>query len=416
MKTIRITKNLFFPFSIMVMLSACGGGSGGQSSYNATATVEKNSEVTENIVQHIETDDHAETGGIENDVIDEVKDSSEDASHTCQKGPAKIEGRIVNYLNGKPLANVEVSIGGCITKTDENGWYSLKDIAENERAAVTFKADGFYRNSTIIYLKQYVNGTKTVSPNFLSYPLDPYDNQESYQSNIDVTLTTQDNASISIPAGVYQDMQGNEYMGDVKAEIAYEDVFTSKGRFEFLGTYEGVDANGETVMLRSYGMMVVDIKDSDGRPLKIVDNASIKFPAPKKSAAETIPLWYYDYDKGIWIEEGYATRQDDGSYVGEISHLGAWSLNAPVVEAPGRYIGRITYEDGTPARGIRILAMGENWIQGDLTTDSEGKFEIKVVPNSDFTIRAYDFVKKFEAVFKEVIPGIGSGETFEDKR
>ncbi|WP_201353794.1 carboxypeptidase regulatory-like domain-containing protein [Hydrogenimonas urashimensis] len=325
-------------------------------------------------------------------------------------------GKIFKYSGGDPVANAKVSIGGCVTTTDENGYYTLENIAESDRAVVTISAEGYYTNSKIIQVKQYVNGTTTVSPNYFAYPLDRYDDHESYDSKTEKTLVTSKDASIEIPAGVYEDSEGNMYTGEVQADIAYEDIFTSKGRYEFLGAYKGIDSNEEERMLTSYGMMIIDLRDSDGNPLKIADSAVIRFPAVSKAKAETIPLWYYDYKEGMWIEEGYATRQSDGSYKGEISHAGAWSLSMPIEEAAGLYTGRIVYEDGTPARGIRIQARGENWIMTDLSTDEDGRFEIEVVPNSDFKIRAYDYVKKFEAVFKEVIPGIKPGETFEDNR
>ena len=60
-----------------------------------------------------------------------------------------------------------------------------------------------------------------------------------------------------------------------------------------------------------------------------------------------IPLWFYDYLQGLWIEEGYAELQTDGTYKGEISHPGTWSLNQPIENAPGIYRGHIINEART---------------------------------------------------------------------
>ena len=445
----------------MTLLTACGGG--GSSSFSETNQIKENSSAPQNIASQFANEDdtgndtEAEaadafaedseaTGALESPAQSEEgttqtqsasteeespkepavsgsTDTEPDASvgaeepvEECRRGPARGTGKVFAYSGGKPLANVKVSIGGCETVTDENGLYTLTNIAEDDKAVVTFTAEGYYKNSAIIQVRQYVNGTKEISPNYLGYPLDPYDSQESYDSQSAKVFVTAKGASVEIPAGVYVDSEGNAYDGTVTADLAYEDIFTSKGRYEFPGGYEGIDANGEKRLFTSYGMIVVDLKDSEGDALDVADPMIVKFPAVSKLKAETVPLWYYDYKEGTWIEEGYATRQDDGSYRGEISHAGTWSLNVPVEDAPGIYKGRIVYEDGTPARGIRIQARGENWIETDLSTDEDGWFEIEVVPNSDFTIRAYDYVKKFEAVFKGNIAGIRSGELFEDKR
>jgi len=376
------------------------------------AVNDNGAEVADNIEDKQSEDDG---NGVTEDVATENRDAI--SKPVCKHGLANIEGRIVAYRRGSPaIANAKIEIGGCLTTTDENGWYSLKNIAENERAVVTITAKGYYKNSRIIYLKQNVNGTDVPSPNYLAFPLDAYDAHLSYDSQVDKDILIEKDARIVLPAGIYMDSKGDEYTGMVEADLAYEDIFTSKGRFEFLGAYEGIDANGDKKLFTSYGMLIVDLKDGKGDSLQITGEITVFFPTISQIDAETIPLWYYDYDKGIWIEEGYATRQSDGSYRGEISHVGAWSLNMPVETASGIYKGKIMYEDGSPARGIRIQARGENWISTDLTTDEEGRFEIEVVPNSDFKIRAYDYVEKFEAVFKDTISGIASGDTFIDNR
>ena len=129
----------------------------------------------------------------------------------------------------------------------------------------------------------------------------------------------------------------------------------------------------------------------------------------------TLPLWYYDYDQGLWIEKGYAELQEDGSYKGEISHLGTWSLNRTLEDDPGIYRGRIVYTDGTPAQDIRVHAVGENWTSSDISTDEDGKFEIKVIPGSSFQLKVYDYKNKFEAKYFGTIAAITSGEINEDR-
>ncbi len=116
----------------------------------------------------------------------------------------------------------------------------------------------------------------------------------------------------------------------------------------------------------------------------------------------------------MWIEEGYAELQDNGTYSGEISHLGTWSLNRPLEGEPGIYRGRIVYEDGTAAKNIRVYAIGTNWINSDLSTDVDGFFEIKVIPGSSFKLKAYNYKDKYGATYNGSLPAIASGDIVED--
>jgi hypothetical protein len=163
----------------------------------------------------------------------------------------------------------------------------------------------------------------------------------------------------------------------------------------------------------SYGFVVIDITDANGNALGVSDNITLTFPATGATDS-VLPLWYYDYDQGLWIEEGYAEQQSDGSYMGDISHPGTWSLSKPVESAPGIYRGRILNEDGTPANDVRICAMGENWVSTDLSTDADGYFEIEVVPESDFKLKAYDYKDKYGAVYNSTIPAVASGDIVEE--
>ncbi len=129
---------------------------------------------------------------------------------------------------------------------------------------------------------------------------------------------------------------------------------------------------------------------------------------------DTLPLWYFDYEQGSWIEEGYAQLQEDGSYKGEISHLGTWSLNKPLEEEAGMYRGRILNADGSPMSSIRLYAVGENWISSDLSTDEDGVFEIKVIPGRTFKLSAYDYKNKFGADYNGILAAIASGDIVED--
>jgi hypothetical protein len=147
--------------------------------------------------------------------------------------------------------------------------------------------------------------------------------------------------------------------------------------------------------------------------LGVSDNITLTFPATG-ATDDIIPLWYYDYDRGFWIEEGYAQLQADNSYMGEISHTGTWSLNKPIDLPAGVFRGRILNENGIPAGDVRVLAVGENWIATDLSTAADGSFEIEVIPDSSFQLEVYNYKDRYKAMYTGTIPTVASGEIVEE--
>jgi len=334
-------------------------------------------------------------------------DSSIQTVDTSPTSKAVQQGQITDSVTGEPLANVEVNIGPYTTTTDAQGFYELKDITVSDKAVITFKHENFYLNSEIIAIKAYSNGT-TLSPNYLEFALDKYDAQHNDDSQNEKIWNT--NFGIEIPAGIYTDDEGNDYIGNVIAEVAYEDVSTEKGRDVFPGAYEGKNSNDVTVPFVSYGFMVIDLKDENGNELSISDDILLTFHTAIGATADNIPLWYYDYAQGVWIEEGYATRLGDGKYEGTISHPGTWSLSQPIENAASIYTDRIIYPDGTPVKNLRVYAIGQNWVRTDLSTDEDGVLEIEVIPGEEFGLKAYHYEDKYGAKFNGIISAIASGE------
>ena len=303
------------------------------------------------------------------------------------------------------IANVEVTYGACTTLTDAEGYYTLPNVITSMKAVINFTHQGYVRNSVITQVR-------ADSTNYIEYEIGAYDHQETYNSQNSIVLNMVNNATVSFPAEVYSDETGNIYNGDVVAKVAYLDVTTEKGREAFPGTYNGQNTNGETVLFASYGVIAAELKDGNGNSLILSDGdtAILTFPTAIGATADNIPLWYYDYAQGVWVEEGYATRLADGKYEGTISHPGTWSLSQPIENASGIYTDRILYADGTPAKNLRVHAVGENWISSDISTDDNGIFEIEVIPGEEFTLKAYHYTDKYSATYNGMISAIASGD------
>jgi len=131
-------QNLLLTGIIATLLSACGGGS--DRFYKSTNTAN-------------------------GDTIELGRDNP-----ICQDGLATFEGKVIESQTKKTINNVTISIDGCTTKTDENGYYKLSNILSKGRTPVTFRKDGYYPNSEIIYH----NNTS----NYLEFSFDAYESSE----------------------------------------------------------------------------------------------------------------------------------------------------------------------------------------------------------------------------------------------
>ena len=96
---------------------------------------------------------------------------------------------------------------------------------------------------------------------------------------------------------------------------------------------ESTDLQIEEVALQSFGMINVSLQDENGGPLNILDgwNATIRVAIPDDIAADApdqIPLWSYNDQFGIWIEDGTANKVN-GQYIGQVSHFSWGNCDAP---------------------------------------------------------------------------------------
>ena len=370
---------IFLFVMLLTLLTGCGGGGGGSTAaYNTTASGDPSIQVVE----------------------------------TPLVSKAVQQGYITDSLTGEPLANVEVSIGSQTATSDANGYYTLSDLTETEEAVINFEKEGYLLGSRKIHIKE-LSGDNTLSTNYLEYSMHAKNYQWDYNSNDEVA-----GAHIMINASVsYESINQKSYNGTNTAELIYFDITSNEGKAAFPGAFKGINSNGTMVQFDSYGLISIILKDSNGNTLRFAEGetATLIFDAVSSlEKPDTLPLWYYDYEQGLWFEEGYAQLQEDGSYKGEISHLGTWSLNKPLEEEVGIYRGRIINEDGSSASDVRVHALGVNWISSDLSTDEDGVFEIEVIPGKSFQLAAYNYKDKYEAKYNGLISEISSGEIVGD--
>jgi hypothetical protein len=135
----------------------------------------------------------------------------------------------------------------------------------------------------------------------------------------------------------------------------------------------GRAANGNTVVMGTTGMIAVELRSENGQKLNLKNGskARIEIPADDPAFPASIPLWYFDESKGIWIEEGYA-QLINGFYTGEVSHFSFWNCDAPFPLI--NVCGKVVFENGAPAQQLKVAVMADGLNTGFGYTDDKGKF------------------------------------------
>ncbi|MBX3272592.1 MAG: hypothetical protein KF729_20195 [Sandaracinaceae bacterium] len=163
------------------------------------------------------------------------------------------------------------------------------------------------------------------------------------------------------------------------------------------GGFDGRDRDGQEVTLISYGVVEIAFRDAGGRPLDLRPGvrATIAIPAIAEGP-DTMPLWWLDEARALWLEEGAVERRGD-AYVGEVSHFSFWNADLGCDRACAS--GRLVDADGVGIGGALVVATLEEttcpgWRSGALggataSTDAEGVFRLSsLVPASRYVLRA----------------------------
>jgi len=140
-----------------------------------------------------------------------------------------------------------------------------------------------------------------------------------------------------------------------------------------IGDLSGINFQGNLVTLRTMGMIQVELIAEDGSELNIVPQlpATLRFPIPEEvrsAALPTIPLWSYDENGGVWVEEGEAFLNGN-FYEGEVTHFSSWNVDffMDPIEITG--VVSFTVEENTGAEGT----IGGSFLQIYVSSERIGR-------------------------------------------
>ncbi len=303
---------------------------------------------------------------------DTVTENSSENVITGSTNYVQEEGDIqglVSDFNGDPVADAEVSVAGFISSTDEHGFFKFQNILLNPGGNyLKVQKDGFILGSDYIYP---TGGIAHSHIKLISLSTD-----QTFSSTEGGQVEVSDGGTINFPDQAIVNIDGSSFEGQVN--VRAQRIATDNPNVSDLmpGDLLGIDHEGKNVVLGTLGMIAVELYDDAGNELQLKEGSSAEIIVPIADddldvAPAQIPLWHFDEDIGMWIEEGIGIREGN-QYKATVSHFSFWNWDAPFPII--RLDGKILLSNGEPAANFKvgIKASGIGTKYG--WTDSEGNF------------------------------------------
>lgn len=336
--------------------------------------------------------------------------ASGDDLYISDKGPKisiKLTGLVVDE-NKQPVSGALVEAYGQSATTDASGEFIIESASvPQQRCYVRCTKQGYF------------TGSNAQIPNAKDAFVQMVLMSDAYTHQIDAsaggTATLANGSSVEIPANGLVDMDGNPYTGEVSVTVRH--LNPSEETFAALvpgGDLAAQRTDESGAILYSYGILRVLLRDEDGNDLQVANGkeATLTVAISDEQMADapnTIPLWYFDEEKGLWREEGEATKQGK-QYIGKVKHFTDWNCDVPgegtevewIIESEGSGQGEVirTPVDpenpgepittgGIPCTGApmrhTLVKIGQSWS----ITDENGALRRRVPDNRQFPVLLY---------------------------
>jgi len=135
---------------------------------------------------------------------------------------------------------------------------------------------------------------------------------------------------IIIEPGSLVDARGNPAEGPLQLLMHTYDLASE----EMVGNMSGINRDGRLVSMVSFGAFYADFIDEEGNAYNLAEGAEAIIVVPANQTVESpdvVPLWSYNMEEGLWIEEGEAVLEGE-QYVGVVSHFSVWNFDVEFYE------------------------------------------------------------------------------------
>ena len=281
---------------------------------------------------------------------------------------ASLQGLVVDQ-NNEALIDATVTLNGSTTTTNDYGHFFFTNVEMNSKGAyVTIEKEGFFEGSRRFFpAADSKNRVKVeMLPQVFSTEFDAATGGSYAFTNSEVQLVFPANAIKNVATG-------EAYEGTVFVAAQYLDPSASNIFDQMPGNLQGINASSEEGALKTLGMMAVELQGAAGEKLNIAEGqtATVSVPAPAgvDNLPTEVPLWSFDEEIGLWVEEGVATLEN-GVYTGEVSHFSFWNWD---VYAPSAdFFVVLTDANGNAIQNMQVQIISSSMGAGYGYTDEAG--------------------------------------------
>lgn len=311
---------------------------------------------------------------------------------------------VVLDTNGNPVSGATVTIGSNTVQTNFKGFFTFKNASVKENfALVKVTKSGFIDGSRVM--------VPTSGINRVNIMMIPATTMASINSGTTSTVSLPNGTKVKFD-GSFKDASGNAYSGSVNVAL-YNLASSNQYLTELMpGSLLATNAAGNARMMETFGMVHVQLTGSSGQKLQIANGHTAEMTVPIDAsqtsvAPNTIPLWSYDENTGMWNEEGSAVKVGN-TYVGTVSHFSWWNWDAQFPQA----ILKVTVKNpaGQPMVNTKVtLKRSSQTYETYGMTDNLGVVTGIIPANETLNLKVYDICNT--VVYTSNVPSVAVGTT-----
>lgn len=301
---------------------------------------------------------------------------------------ASIAG-LVTDINNVAITSATVTAGTSVTTPDANGRFTISNAKlDKDAGVVTISKSGYFTGA-----RTFVPSAGSV--NNVKIQLIPKKVAGSFDAGSGGAINILGGGKVDFgSASVINASTGASFSGNVSASTLFLNPTDSNFKVYMPRDLQGIDANNNKGVLRSYGIAAVELDDASGNKLQLAQGKTATITLPiiptlLSDAPATVPLWYFDDTKGLWKQEGTAAKQGN-NYVGTVKHFSFWSAG----QLTQAIKLTITFKDSAgnvlPNKKVWISSPSNGAVTG--YTDNAGTVSGFVPANDALTMQVSDDV------------------------
>lgn len=303
-------------------------------------------------------------------------------------GNASISGRVTDAASGNGIQGVTAKSGASTATTAADGSYALSNLPAAASTMVTFDHPNFAPQSRNTEALSTDTSTDTLNVPMLAVAaIETYDPATAKTVSVPGMM-----AQAQMQANSLRTASGAMPNGMVTAMLT---PIEPAGNLDAMpGNYRASMSGGGSEEIESFGALDARFVDASGNPLNLASGMSstlrIDVSSRDTNPPASIPLYFFNPQTGMWVEQGTATLQGTAPnqfYEGTVTHFSTWN-------ADKRYdrvsvSGCVQDAAGAPVSGAVVRSEGKNYTGSSSTrSDASGNFTLFVKRSSQFFLQA----------------------------